>query len=128
MVTTPAAPPLEHGVERLASGPLSITGLLAGTEADQLREMLRDVLDPELGVDIVSLGLVYGLELNGRVAAVVITTTTPACPLGSYISDEIERVLLTSGAVDRIEVAITHSPPWTPELMSGATKRTFGWS
>lgn len=55
-----------------------------GTEVEQLREELRAVIDPELGLDIVSLGLVYGLELNGRVAAVTITTTTPACPLGEY--------------------------------------------
>jgi metal-sulfur cluster biosynthetic enzyme len=112
----------------MSGGPLSIIGLLdAGSEADQLREMLRDVIDPELGVDIVSLGLVYGLELNGRVAEVLITTTTPACPLGSYISDGVERVLLDSGAVDRVEVTITHSPPWTAQMMSTATKRAFGW-
>jgi metal-sulfur cluster biosynthetic enzyme len=128
MVTTRDAPPVEQRSDRADPGPLSITRLLAaGTESEQLREMLRDVLDPELGVDIVSLGLVYGLELNARVAAVLITTTTPACPLGSYISAEIDRVLLSSGAVDRVEVAITHSPPWTPERMSDATKRTFGW-
>ena len=119
-----------HGSMRsaMSDGPLSIVGLLdTGSEADQLREMLRDVIDPELGVDIVSLGLVYGLEVNSRVAAVLITTTTPACPLGSYISDGVERVLLDSGAVDRVEVTITHSPPWTAQMMSAATKRAFGW-
>lgn len=110
------------------TGPLSITALLEnGTEADQLREMLREVYDPELGVDIVSLGLVYDLQLASRVAAVLITTTTPACPLGSYISTEIETKLLSSGAVDRVEVVITHSPPWTPEMMGAATKQAFGW-
>ena len=84
------------------TGPLSITALLEhGTEADQLREMLRDVYDPELGVDIVSLGLLYDLQLTERVAAVLITTTTPACPLGSYISTQIEQTLLGSGAVDQ---------------------------
>jgi metal-sulfur cluster biosynthetic enzyme len=111
------------------SGPLSITQLLAGgTEADQLRELLRDVIDPELGVDIVSLGLVYGIEVNGRTVAVLATTATPACPLGDYISAEIERALLASGAVDRIAVEITHSPPWSPDLMSESTKQAFGWS
>lgn len=97
------------------------------SEEEQLRELLHEVIDPELGVDIVSLGLVYGIEVASRVAAVLITTTTPACPLGTYISDEVERVLLESGAVDRVEVAITHSPPWTPEMMSEAAKRSFGW-
>ena len=110
--------------------PLSVTRLLAGagTEAGQLRELLRDVLDPELGVDIVSLGLVYGIEVNERTAAVLATTTTPACPLGEYIKAEIERTLLASGAVDHVAVQITHTPAWTPQLMEPATRRSFGWS
>lgn len=115
-------------MSRASTEPLSITALFdAGTEEDQLREMLRDVIDPELGVDIVALGLLYNLELNSRIATVLITTTTPACPLGTYISEEIERVLLGSGAVDRVTVSITHDPPWTPQLMATATKQAFGW-
>jgi metal-sulfur cluster biosynthetic enzyme len=115
----------------MAIGPLSITTLLAAggsNEVDQLREMLHDVIDPELGVDIVSLGLLYDLRLQDRVADVLITTTTPACPLGAYISDEIERVLMTSGAVDQVTVETTHSPPWTPQMMTQSTKQAFGWT
>jgi metal-sulfur cluster biosynthetic enzyme len=113
----------------MSTGPLSITQLLdAGSEADQLRELLRDVIDPELGVDVVSLGLIYGVEVNGRTVAVLATTTSPACPLGDYISSEIERVLLDSGAADRVTVEITHSPRWTPELIEASTRRAFGWS
>jgi len=108
--------------------PLSVTRLLRpGSETEQLRDALREVIDPELGIDIVSLGLVYGLELNNRVAAVVLTTTTPACPLGEYITDEVRRVLLAWGAVDRVEVVITHEPAWTPEMMSDDTNQAFGW-
>ncbi|QTE30975.1 metal-sulfur cluster assembly factor [Pengzhenrongella sicca] len=108
--------------------PLAVTALLgAGTEVEQLRYALRDVIDPELGIDIVSLGLVYGLELTDRVAAVLLTTTTPACPLGEYLTDEITRVLLAGGAVDRVEVVLTHVPAWTPDLMSAETKQAFGW-
>src|SRR5699024_6209944 len=107
---------------------LSVTRLLGpGTEVAQLREALRDVIDPELGIDIVSLGLVYGLEVHDRVAAVVLTTTTPACPLGEYLTDEVRRVLLDGGAVDRIEVVLTHVPTWTPDMMTAETKRAFGW-
>ncbi|MEP7017415.1 MAG: metal-sulfur cluster assembly factor, partial [Actinomycetota bacterium] len=103
----------------MSRAPLSVTQLLApGTETEQLRYALREVIDPELGIDIVSLGLVYGLEVNDRVAAVVLTTTTPACPLGEYITDEVRRVLLAGGAVDRVEVVITHEPAWTPEMMA----------
>ena len=112
----------------VAAGPLSILRLLgADSEADQLRELLRDVIDPELGVDVVSLGLVYGIEIDARVAAVLITTTTPACPLGEYISDEVQRVLLASGSADRVEVTITHTPAWTPEMMAGDARQNFGW-
>ena len=107
---------------------LSVTRLLGpGTEAAQLRDALRDVIDPELGIDIVNLGLVYGLEVNGRVAAVLMTTTTPACPLGEYLTDEVRRVLVAGGWVDRVEVVITHVPAWTPEMMSAETKQAFGW-
>ena len=107
---------------------LSVTRLVGpGTEVAQLREELRGVIDPELGIDILSLGLVYGLEVNDRVAAVVMTTTTPACPLGEYLTDEVRRVLLAGGSVDRVEVVVTHVPAWTPEMMTEETKRAFGW-
>ncbi|GEN81368.1 metal-sulfur cluster assembly factor [Actinotalea fermentans] len=111
----------------MSRAPLSVTGLLDATEVDQLREQLHAVIDPELGIDIVSLGLLYGLELNGRVAAVTITTTTPACPLGEYLTDEVRRVLLGSGAVDRAEVVVTHRPAWSPQMMSPDARRAFGW-
>src|ERR1035437_9812749 len=54
-------------------------------------------------------------------------TTTPACPLGEYITDEVRRVLLAGGTVDRVEVVITHEPAWTPEMMADDTKQAFGW-
>jgi metal-sulfur cluster biosynthetic enzyme len=112
----------------MSRAPLSVTRLLRpGTETEQLRDALRDVIDPELGIDIVSLGLIYGLEVNHRVAEVVLTTTTPACPLGEYITDEVRRVLLATGAVDRVEVVITHEPAWTPVMMADDTKKAFGW-
>ena len=112
----------------MSRAPLSLTRLLRpGTETEQLRDALRDVIDPELGIDIVSLGLVYGLEVNNRVAAVVLTTTPPACPLGEYLSGEVRQVLLATGAVDRVEVVITHEPAWTPAMMADDTKKAFGW-
>jgi len=57
----------------------------------------------------------------------VLTTTTPACPLGEYLTDEVRRVLLAGGAVDRAEVVITHELAWTPEMMADDTKQAFGW-
>jgi len=107
---------------------LSVTRFLAAeTLEDQLREELREVIDPELGIDVLSLGLVYGFELSGRTAAVLLTTTTPACPLGDYLTDEVRRVLLATGAVDDVLVELTHSPLWSPDLMSDEAKASFGW-
>lgn len=108
--------------------PLSVLRLLAtDCEAEQLRELLRTVIDPELGVDIVSLGLVYDLSVESRIATVVTTTTTPACPLGEYITTEVERVLRSSGAVDDVAVRLTHDPLWTPERMDDTARRALGW-
>jgi len=59
--------------------------------------------------------------------AAVRMAISPACPLGDYITSEIDRVLLASGAVDRALVEITHNPPWTPDMMAESTKRAFGW-
>lgn len=98
----------------------------AGRQAT-LCHALREVIDPELGVDIVSLGLVYGLEVTDRTAQVVMTTTTPACPLGGYLSDEVERVLLGTRSVDRVEIDLIHEPAWSAEMMNDDVKRAFGW-
>ena len=112
----------------MSRDPLSVTRLLRpGTETEQMRDALRDVIDPELGIDIVSLGLVYGLEVSDPVAAVVLTTTAPACPLGEYITNQVRLVLLAGGALGRVEVVITHVPAWTPEMMADDTKQAFGW-
>ena len=69
---------------------LPLTSWLDGqADAEMLREMLREVIDPEVGINIVDLGLVYDVHLAGEVAAVRMTLTTPGCPLGGYIDDAI---------------------------------------
>jgi len=83
-----------------------------------LHERLRMVIDPELGINIVDLGLVYGVEVFGGVARVRMTTTTPACPIGSYLTDQIRWALLGLDDVLDVEVQLTHDPRWSPERMS----------
>lgn len=96
--------------------------------SDDLVARLRGVIDPELGVNIVDLGLVYGVEVSGGVVRVRMTTTTPACPIGPYLSDQVRWALLELDAVLDVVVEVTHDPPWSPERMSDAAKAELGWS
>ncbi len=96
------------------------------TEAD-VREALRDVIDPELGVNIVDLGLVYGIEVSGATVRITMTMTTPACPLRDYLQDLVESTV-TAWCPDagHIIVDIVIEPPWTGEMMSDAARRQLG--
>jgi metal-sulfur cluster biosynthetic enzyme len=95
---------------------------------DDVIEQLRYVIDPELGVDVVGLGLVYDAQVVDGVARVLMTTTTPACPVGSYLADAIRWALLDLEGIERVEVELTHQPRWSPEMMSDDAKARLGWS
>lgn len=89
---------------------------------------LYSVIDPEIGVNIVDLGLVYEVEVEDSVARVVMTMTTPACPLSSYFESEISRAVLQAvPELAEAHVVLTFSPPWDPAMMSRAAKEALGW-
>jgi metal-sulfur cluster biosynthetic enzyme len=89
-----------------------------------VRDALRQVIDPELGINIVDLGLVYGVEIGGSHVRVVMTMTSPACPLGSYLTDLIDSMVKWRvGGVEEVEVALVWEPPWNPDRMSADAKR-----
>ncbi|WP_210748086.1 metal-sulfur cluster assembly factor [Actinomadura latina] len=92
-----------------------------------LREMLREVLDPELGVNIIDLGLVYGVGVTDGVAQVRMTMTTPACPLSGYFEDTIRAALWGAPGVREVETEIVWEPVWEPEMMTDAAKDMLGW-
>jgi metal-sulfur cluster biosynthetic enzyme len=91
-------------------------------------EALRDVYDPELGVNIIDLGLVYGVEINGPDIHVRMTLTTPGCPLHDMLTEAIDEALHvylgTSGTVD---VELVWEPRWRPEMITPAGLRELGW-
>lgn len=89
-------------------------------------DALRAVIDPELGVNIVDLGLVYECDVNDGLATVVMTTTTPACPIGSYLEGQVQWALLRVPGVDEIDVVLTHERRWTPALMSEKARAILG--
>lgn len=99
----------------------------SATDPELLRA-LRAVLDPELGIDIVELGLVYAAWREGEVARVVMTMTTPACPMHELLSEDARMALenLVAG-VRRAEVKVVFDPPWSPERMTEAARAQLGW-
>jgi metal-sulfur cluster biosynthetic enzyme len=102
--------------------------LAAPVGSDTLLEHLHSVIDPELGVNIVDLGLVYDAAVVDGVAQILITMTTPACPLGDYLTEHIRWALLEIDDVLDVEVEITHDPRWSPEMMTAFAKNQLGWA
>lgn len=91
---------------------------------------LRQVMDPELFVNIVDLGLIYEVnveEVDGRSnVAVKMTMTSPACPAGPELVQEVKDVLLDIGGVDDVDVEVVMSPPWTPDRMTEDARDELG--
>jgi len=97
-------------------------------DEDQVRDALRQVIDPEVGLNIVDLGLVYGIEIDGRAVHVRLTMTTPACPLSETIMADAERrVLAACPGTAAIDLELVWKPPWTSEMMSDRAKEAMGW-
>jgi len=93
---------------------------------DAVVEALQDVIDPELGYNIVDLGLVYEVQVDEDVARVVMTMTTPGCPATEYIREgTYERLLALQGVTD-VKVELVWSPPWAPSMMSDRAKAHLG--
>jgi metal-sulfur cluster biosynthetic enzyme len=94
---------------------------------EDVQEVLRDVIDPELGLDFVELGLIYDIQVEGGSVKVTYTLTTPACPIGPQVSEQIEEYVSELSGVEQVEPVVTFSPPWTPERMSEDAKFALGF-
>jgi metal-sulfur cluster biosynthetic enzyme len=94
---------------------------------EEVVEALRQVEDPELGMDIVELGLFYDAEVEGQNVKVQYTLTSMGCPAGAMIQEDIERVVREIPGVDGVEAELTFDPPWTPEKMSDDAKFILGF-
>ncbi|NTW13539.1 MAG: metal-sulfur cluster assembly factor [Candidatus Moranbacteria bacterium] len=101
----------------------------ATTAKESAMEKLSAVLDPELGVSIVDLGLVYGVEISpAGVATVSMTLTTIGCPLFSVIQKDIEDRLLELPEIEDVKIDLTFDPPWSPDRMTKETKIRLGFA
>lgn len=95
---------------------------------DAVREALRQVDDPEAGMNIVDLGLVYRIEIGEKSVHVEMTMTTAACPMADMITDNARRVIAAIAPTDAaIDVELVWDPPWTPDKMTGIARDHFGW-
>ncbi len=92
----------------------------------ELIETLKQVIDPELMVNIVDLGLIYSVNQEDRKVAVEMTLTSPACPAGPQIVQQAKMALERLDDVDEANIRITLSPPWTPDRMTDDAKDMLG--
>ena len=90
-------------------------------------EALRAVEDPELGMDIVELGLLYDVEVEGPKVKVIHTLTSMGCPVGPMIQENVDQIVRAMPEVDDVEVELTWDPPWSPEKMSDDAKFILGF-
>ena len=94
---------------------------------EEVVEALRQVEDPELGMDIVELGLMYDVEVEGPKVHVTYTLTSMGCPVGPMIQEQIQQVAAEVPGVEEVEAELTWSPPWSPEKMSDDAKFILGF-
>jgi len=101
---------------------------MAMPDDDAVREALRSVEDAEAGMNIVDLGLVYGVEVAAAAVHVAMTMTTAACPIAETIVDQARSAIagIVPPGTD-VDVRLVWDPPWTPDRMTGVAKEHFGW-
>ena len=94
---------------------------------EEVLELLRTVEDPELGMDIVDLGLVYEVEIEGSKAKVLYSLTSMGCPAGQLIAQDMEGAARQVEGIEDVELELTFDPPWTPDRMSDDAKFILGF-
>jgi metal-sulfur cluster biosynthetic enzyme len=94
---------------------------------DEVQDALTNVIDPELGLDFVELGLIYTVEVEGSEVFVTYSLTSPGCPIGPQISEQIEEFVSELDGVSRVYPKLVFSPPWTPDMMSDEAKFALGY-
>ena len=94
---------------------------------NELLEALRQVEDPELGMDIVDLGLLYEVDVEGASVKITYSLTSMGCPAGPLIAQDIDRVAREVPGVEDVDLELTFDPPWTPDRMSDDAKFILGF-
>jgi metal-sulfur cluster biosynthetic enzyme len=94
---------------------------------DDVEEALANVIDPELGLDFVELGLIYAIEVDAGKVDVEFTLTSPGCPIGPQVTEQIVEFVGELDGVEEVTPRMTFTPPWTPDRMSEDAKFALGY-
>jgi metal-sulfur cluster biosynthetic enzyme len=94
---------------------------------EEVRDALTNVIDPELGLDFVELGLVYEIEVEDGEVFITFTLTSPGCPIGPQVTEQMEEFVSELDGVERVYPKMVFTPPWTPEMMSEDAKFALGY-
>jgi metal-sulfur cluster biosynthetic enzyme len=106
----------------------AIPELPAMLDVEQLRLALRTVVDPEVGINIVDLGLVYGIEVTPGEVKITLTMTSPACPMSDLVIADVEDAVRQRVSEEvQVNVDLVWNPPWDPSKMSDKARSTLGW-
>jgi metal-sulfur cluster biosynthetic enzyme len=90
---------------------------------EQIINCLKDVYDPEIGINVVDLGLIYGIEMKKGIILVKMVLTSPSCPLPEVISSRIKKAIMELEGVDRVTVQIERNQKWSPEMITEEGRR-----
>jgi metal-sulfur cluster biosynthetic enzyme len=96
-------------------------------DVEDVMEALENVIDPELGLDFVSLGLVYDVEIEGADVHITFTLTTPGCPIGPQVTEQMKEFVTEIEGVEKVFPKMVFTPPWSPEKMSEDAKFALGF-
>lgn len=116
-----------------ARNPKKVSGTKAKTAMvkdmltkEEVLNVLRNVIDPEIGLNIVDLGFIYGIDIKGSSVKVRMTLTNPSCPMHSMFVHEVEDALKMVFSDANVEVEVVFDPPWSPERMSKDARKKLG--
>ncbi|MGD0257804.1 MAG: iron-sulfur cluster assembly protein [Thermoplasmata archaeon] len=132
-MTDNASAPPSAGPESVSGAPTppaSTTGAAAGPYAERERlitENLKQIYDPEIPMNIVDLGLIYGFEWAGDDVTLKMTLTAPGCPVAGILAEEVKNAIEKVPQIHGAKVDLIWDPPWSPERMSEFAKRQFGY-
>ena len=96
---------------------------------EDIMKVLEEVIDPEIGLNVVDLGLIYDVQITeDNIVKIKMTLTTPGCPLGAFIAADVDRRVKAIDGVKDAKIEVTFDPPWTPDRMSDKAKKMLGYS